>query len=362
LKKTIKLKYLKLLTSNTKNKKIINWLVENKIPYSTNIELGKKSWLKAGGIAEFFIQPESIEDTVKLIRFLINQNINYYPVGNISNTLFRDGVIKTPLINLKNIKNTIIKIDNRNREILTFKASAGMTLFKYVNYLQSNFFLSGQEGLIGIPGTIGGAIYTNASSYNSSISDYIVKLEYINDKGEVITLKKEEIQFGWRYSIFHEKKNFLILQVYFNFPLKKTENKEFFDEKVMKIREDRKKFQENKLPNLGSLYATKNLYRDLSKISTTLFFLYIIYLVGTKLIYVIYNGKYLLRFRRLMIRLYSAYFGIGNDHFSLSEKTINCLVNKGSSKSVEAFKLIYKLEKKIKNKIRLENVLVEDIE
>ena len=88
----------------------------------------------------------------------------------------------------------------------------------------------------------------------------------------------------------------------------------------------------------------------------------IIYLVGTKLIYVIYNGKYLLRFRRLMIRLYSAYFGIGNDHFSLSEKTINCLVNKGSSKSVEAFKLIYKLEKKIKNKIRLENVLVEDIE
>ena len=67
-------------------------------------------------------------------------------------------------------------------------------------FLQNHFSLSGQEGLIGIPGTIGGAIYTNASSYSSCISDYLTKLEYINSKGEIIVLEKEKLQFKWRYS------------------------------------------------------------------------------------------------------------------------------------------------------------------
>lgn len=351
-----------MLTSNINNNKLINWLIENKITYSTNIELKKRSWLKAGGIVELFIQPENIEDTIKLIRFFIKQKIKYYPIGNISNTLFRDGLIKTPLINLKNIKDAIIQINNDDKENLNFKASSGLTLFKYVNFLQNNFLLSGQEGLIGIPGTIGGAIYTNASSYSSCISDYLTKLEYINDKGEIIVLEKEKLQFKWRYSIFHEKKNFLILQVYFNFPVKNIENKEIIQNKVIKIKEDRKKFQENKLPNLGSIYATKNLYKDFSRASFVLFFLYSIYLVGTKFLYVFIEGKYLLKFRKFIIKLYCIYFGVDVNYFSLSEKTINCLVNKGSNESVEAFKLIDKIEKKTKKKIRLENILIKDIE
>ena len=44
-----------------------------------------------------------------------------------------------------------------------------------------------------------------------------------------------------------------------------------------------------------------------------------------------------------------------------SEKTINCLVYKGSNESIEAFKLINKIEKKNKKKVRLENILIEDI-
>ena len=350
-----------MLISNTNNNKLINWLTENKIIYSTNIELRKKSWLKAGGTVELFIQPESAEDTIKLIRFFINQKIKYYPVGNISNILFRDGLIKTPLINLKNIKDPIIQINNDDKKNLYFKASSGLTLFKYVNFLQNHFSLSGQEGLIGIPGTIGGAIYTNASSYSSCISDYLTKLEYINSKGEIIELEREKLQLKWRYSIFHEKKDFLILQVYFNFPIKNIENKEIIQNRVLKVKEDRKKFQENKLPNLGSLYATKNLYKDFSKTSFILFIFYLIYLVGTKLLYVFFNGKYLLKFRKLIIRLYGIYFGIDANNFSFSEKTINCLVNKGSNESIEAFKLINKIEKKTKKKVRLENILIEDI-
>jgi hypothetical protein len=90
--------------------------------------------------------------------------------------------------------------------------------------------------------------------------------------------------------------------------------------------------------------------------------LYSIYLVGTKFLYVFIEGKYLLKFRKFIIKLYCIYFGVDVNYFSLSEKTINCLVNKGSNESVEAFKLIDKIEKKTKKKIRLENILIKDIE
>ena len=121
------------------------------------------------------------------------------------------------------------------------------------------------------------------------------------------------------------------------------------------------KFQEKKYPNLGSLYATKNLYYDLSKISFNLFLLYCFYIICTKLIFLFLNDKYLLSFRKFIVKLYLSYFKIDQNKFSLSERTINCLVNKGSKNSEHAFKLIDKLEKKIKGKVKLENKIFRNI-
>ena len=78
--------------------------------------------------------------------------------------------------------------------------------------------------MIGIPGTIGGAMLTNASSYDSCISEFLFKLDYINENGEIITLKKKEIRFGWRSSIFQELKRFIITEVYFKFPKDNMKN------------------------------------------------------------------------------------------------------------------------------------------
>ena len=73
------------------------------------------------------------------------------------------------------------------------------------------------------------------------------------------------------------------------------------------------------------------------------------------------NGKYLLDYRKFICKLYCKYFKINSNYFSLSDRTINCLVNKGSNKTSEAFELINKIEKKINNKIRLENILLKKI-
>ena len=347
-KKYTKIKYLNLKNNNS----IIDWLNNNNISHTPNFEIKKKSWLKAGGIAEVCIHPENAEDISKIIKYLKSEESDFYPVGNITNTLFRDGLIKTPLINLKKIKNPI-KLENENLNHFSIKVSSGLTIFKYVTYLQKNFNFSGQEGLIGIPGTIGGAIFTNASSYGSCISDFLTKVEFIDHNGIVNILSKDETKFGWRTSIFHKMSKFLILNVYFNFPKSNVKNFDEIEKKVEEIRSHRHKFQENKLPNLGSLYATKNLYKDLSKLSIIFFILYSINIIGTKLIYLFFKETKLLSFRKYIGKLYCSYFGINSLKYSLSEKTINCLVNKGSIEASNAFDLVEKLEKKIKRRINL---------
>jgi UDP-N-acetylmuramate dehydrogenase len=70
--------------------------------------------------------------------------------------------------------------------------------------------LRGLETMTGIPGYLGGAVYGNAGAYGRSIQE-IVELVTITDGETVTTLRNEECQFGYRESIFKEKKEWIIL-------------------------------------------------------------------------------------------------------------------------------------------------------
>jgi UDP-N-acetylmuramate dehydrogenase len=64
--------------------------------------------------------------------------------------------------------------------------------------------LCGLESLVGIPGTVGGAIFMNAGGWHSplyrNISDYVVSLKVMDYNGNLIRLKKEKLEFGYRSS------------------------------------------------------------------------------------------------------------------------------------------------------------------
>ena len=66
--------------------------------------------------------------------------------------------------------------------------------------------------------------------------------------------------------------------------------------------------------------------------------------------------------RFLINTLYLKNLNLDDDpDFSLSKKTINCLINKGSDKSIGGINLIRKFQKKINNKIKLENIILDKI-
>ncbi len=246
------------MTSN--NNLLEKWLSENKIKFIKDFNIKYKSWLKAGGVVKTFITPYNETNCIKLIKFFYENKFEFYVFGNISNIIIRDGIINTPIINLHKLSDIFEK---RTHEELKLKVNAGTSIIKLSKYL-INKGITGCEGLVGIPGTLGGGIVMNTSSYGSCISDYLVSVEYIDENGELFSLNKSEINFGFRKSLFQDKKC-LILNINFIFPLKNLVGTEKTTKRSKKVIEHRSNFQEKTLPNLGSIFATYDLYKDLKK-------------------------------------------------------------------------------------------------
>ena len=90
---------------------------------------------------------------------------------------------------------------------------------------------SGTEGLIGIPGSIGGGIYMNASSYDSELTDYVKEVRFYDDKNNLLIEKKENLDFSWRKSKFHQFQKSLIIDAIFQIPKNNLNNKDHIKKK-----------------------------------------------------------------------------------------------------------------------------------
>lgn len=338
---------------------LLKFLEENKINFQTNVELKKKSWLKAGGTFETYIQPNTYSQVLSILNYLKKISLNFYVVGNLSNVIFRDGIIRTPIINIKNIH--YIETQEEKNSVL-IKTGCGVSIFKFVNYICNKLNITGLEGLIGIPGSIGGAIVMNASSYNSYISEYLMEIKIINEKNEKEIIKKKDLELDWRSSIFLKRKKIVIIEAVFELPKKNLITQSLMVHNINKIKHHRKTFQEKYLPNLGSLFATKNLYKDISKSSLIFKTMYIINRIVTKLILKFFHEYHLVKYRKISVKIYSYFLGIeSNSPFKLSDRTINCLTNNGSSQANKAIDIIRKIQKNINYAQKLENIIIDKI-
>ena len=78
---------------------------------------------------------------------------------------------------------------------------AGALLSKTAN-AALNAELSGMEALSGIPGTIGGAVYMNAGAYGTEMKDVLKEVTFIDYDGNIKTMPCEDLELGYRKSIF----------------------------------------------------------------------------------------------------------------------------------------------------------------
>lgn len=156
--------------------------------YRYNESLAKHTTMKIGGRAKIWTEPKSVNELKKIIR----EVTNYQVIGNGSNLLVADGDINCCVINLIHFNS--LSIDNN---ILI--AGSGVNISKLIDYC-ANQGLSGLEFLTGIPGTVGGAVKTNAGAWGCQTADVLDSIEVINGEGEVEILDRKQLQFGYRRS------------------------------------------------------------------------------------------------------------------------------------------------------------------
>jgi len=273
-----------------------------------------------------------------------------------SNIIIRDGSIYTPIINLSKLNNIDDSISNGS---LKLKIGCGVSIPKFAKFVINKGY-SGTEGLLGIPGSLGGGIYMNSSSYESYISKYLISVNVIDKKGKSFYLSNSELNFSWRKSILHEKK-FIVCSCEFAFPKKNNLGIKKTKINAFNIMNHRRKFQEDIYPNLGSIFATKNIYKDLSKVSLSFYLLFIVNKIFSIIVFNFFKSK-IKNYRKLVISVYKILLGLDKfKGFSVSDKTLNCLINKGEGRSSEAITLLELFDQKTKYKLKMENIILNKI-
>ena len=66
----------------------------------------------------------------------------------------------------------------------------------------------------GIPGTVGGGVYMNAGAYGGEISQICKQVTVMNLQGDIRTLSKEEVGFGYRHSVLEESGEIVVSAVF----------------------------------------------------------------------------------------------------------------------------------------------------
>jgi len=301
-----------------------------KFSLQRNILLKNYTTFKIGGRADYFFIAKKKEDLLKAIEWAKNKKISFFILGGGSNILFSD----------KGFRGLVIKLEIKSCKFLDQKviSGSGYPLTKLV-LKTAKKGLSGLESLVGIPGTIGGAIRGNAGAFGREMKDVIEEVEILkigNCKLEINKLKKKECQFGYRESIFKKKKNWIILEAILK---TKKGNKKKIEEKIKKILLKRAKTQPLKFPSAGSVFKNipleeipkrvKEKFKD--KIKRKPF----PYLPAAILIEALgFKGK----------RIGGA---------EVSEKHANFIVNKKEAQAKDVLKLIKLIRKEVKEKFRI---------
>ena len=156
--------------------------------------LAMHTWFQLGGPAEYFAEPEDADQLMELVRRCHDENVDVRLLGQGSNILVRDEGVPGMVIRLSAPAFCDIRVEGR-----TITAAGGALLGRAVTTAVHRG-LAGLESLIGIPGTVGGALHGNAGTRGGSIGQWALQVTVMTATAEVCRRTGDELVFGYRRS------------------------------------------------------------------------------------------------------------------------------------------------------------------
>jgi UDP-N-acetylmuramate dehydrogenase len=146
-----------------------------------------------GGPCDLMVWVSDIDALKRLLALAKTHSLPVMALGNGSNVLVRDGGVGGVVIRLVDDFATI------EAEGEHIHAGAGASLAETVSKATSSG-IGGLEFLAGIPGTVGGAVVTNAGSRDVWVSSRLVELGVLTDDLTARRLSPGDLGFGYRHS------------------------------------------------------------------------------------------------------------------------------------------------------------------
>jgi UDP-N-acetylmuramate dehydrogenase len=312
--------------------------------------LQNTSWCGFGGKCKYYIKVNNKESLIFALDLLNDLKLPFSIIGETTNIFFLENVTYGIIINISEMNN--YNIDKRN---IFCEAGANLQFFMRKIYSSS---ISGYEGLEGIPGTLGGALFINAGAYGSTISDYLVEINvYDTINKKEIKISKDSCDYSHRSSVFKQNKHLVILSAIFSV---NKGNLKTIQSSVEKFHTARHSYQEFTFPNLGSVFSSnKSIYDNYESIDK-------VYKIKSKFIFKIYYNR-ISRFfsrknpnRKIINNLLINHFRITKSKIQIhSDKNINTFAFKGQD-SQEILKFYLEIKQKLGKNIFFENIILDN--
>jgi len=238
---------------NKSYQSVINSLGSSRVKISES--LAPHTYMKVGGPADLFFTATTKQDLIDAVQTAIKNKVNHFILGGGSNILVSDSGIKGLVI--KNRADTIKiiglsgKLKNQRAGInqAVIEVQAGATVNQLVRFTIEES-LKGLEEFLGIPGTVGGAVYNNSHHLDHLIGDHIKEVEVIDQKGKVKTYTQKQMHFAYNYSILQKTKE-VVLSVKFQL---KSGNKTQLWQKAEAALKRRRDTQPLEFPSSGCMF------------------------------------------------------------------------------------------------------------
>ncbi|MGM9969765.1 MAG: UDP-N-acetylmuramate dehydrogenase [Anaeroplasma sp.] len=201
--------------------------------------------ISTGGKINILFTPKGINELQIAYKYIMDNNLKYFIIGNGSNILASDRFFDGIVIQTKKLPQDIKYYENEIW-VSAFYPTMKLAIDLAAKELGDLSFLGG------IPGLLGGAIYNNSGSYGESIGDYLISVDYINTAGEINTISSLNCIFAYRRSIFHYIEGIIIGA---RIKVKKIKTKQILENRLKRRQES----QPLQCKSMGSIFKNNPL-------------------------------------------------------------------------------------------------------
>jgi UDP-N-acetylmuramate dehydrogenase len=159
-----------------------------------NEPLAPYTCFKLGGPAEALVQPRSTQELAAVVRRCAERHLPLRVLGDGCNVLVREEGVRGVVLRLTAPVFTTVTVEGKR-----VRAGTGAALSALISQA-ARHALAGLETLIGIPGTVGGALRNNAGDRSGEIGQFVRKVEVLDGGGTLQVRERDELRFAYRWS------------------------------------------------------------------------------------------------------------------------------------------------------------------